>query len=175
MKKILITSTLVLLSVLCFSQNSKKDGKFDWDRVTVGGGVGLSFGSQTYINVSPEIGYYLIDKVLITGVGFSYIYYEVPEVSYKTNVYGGKIFGEFLMPKTPLVAHSEVEVLNYDAYVSPGVTTPRTETNLWLGGGIRQQISPRSFLSIIALWNLNEDANSFTTSPVIRGGITIAM
>ena len=33
----------------------KSDGKFDWDRVTLGGGLGATFGDITYFEIAPTM------------------------------------------------------------------------------------------------------------------------
>lgn len=69
----------------------------DWkDRIVVGGNLGAQFGSSTYIEVSPIVGYKVTDK-FTAGIGFSYQYfsenYNDPYfVDYKASVYGPRVF-----------------------------------------------------------------------------------
>lgn len=54
-------------------RDRSNDDGFDWDKITVGGGLAVNFGSITYIDVSPTVGYYLTDNIL-AAVGGTYIY-----------------------------------------------------------------------------------------------------
>ena len=97
----------LLFSTLAFSQdeesyvfgdnsdeksNGTSSSGFDWDRITIGGGLGLSFGTLTIIEIAPSIGYYLTDNILV-GVGGRYSYYKDNIVNSRTTIYGGRFFG----------------------------------------------------------------------------------
>ena len=61
------------------------------DRLFFGGNVGLSFGSLTYINVAPTIGYKITEKFGM-GLGPTYTYYNdrrFVNYKYETQIYGG--------------------------------------------------------------------------------------
>ncbi|MEI6948508.1 hypothetical protein V9K67_15040 [Paraflavisolibacter sp. H34] len=77
MKKLAIAFTLLLASVASFAQDREdreEDGKgFQRNRLFVGGNFGLSFGSYTFINVSPQVGYHFTDHFAAgAGVNFQY-------------------------------------------------------------------------------------------------------
>ena len=185
MYKYLITILLAVFSFSVMAQIDEDDyttgsngpgrattkGKFDWSRVTVGGGLGLSFGSFTLIDVSPNVGYYLTDNIL-AGVGGTYIYYKDSYLDYSTDVYGARVFGQYFFNDFPVLLHAEVENINYYAY---SVRSRVDVMNVLLGGGIRQAVGGRSFVSIIALWNVNESEHSFYPNPIIRGGVAIGL
>jgi len=148
---------------------------FDWKRVTIGGGFGMTFGDLTFIEIAPTFGYYLTDNIL-AGVGGSYTYYSDNRggSNWSTSIYGGRIFGQYLFDNLPLLAHTELELINFDDLVDGRVNI----VNLYVGGGIQQRFSNNSFFYILALWNLNETKESLyfqPPSPIIRGGIAIGL
>ena len=62
MKK-LFSLSLILISVLSFSQIAMSSGT-QTNRWTFGGGLGVGFGSNSYFNlqVSPRVGYIIINR-----------------------------------------------------------------------------------------------------------------
>ncbi|MBI2281746.1 MAG: hypothetical protein HYU68_13810 [Bacteroidetes bacterium] len=152
--------------------DSEKSGKFDWDRVTVGGGLGATFGDLTYFEIAPAVGYYITDNIL-AGVGGTYIYYSDNVYKYKTNIYGGTIFTEYLFKDLPILAHAETNLMNY---FSRNRQARINAVGVFLGGGLKQQLGDgRSYLSILVLWDINETQDSFYPNPIIRGGISIGL
>jgi len=152
--------------------NSEKTGKFDWDRVTIDGGLGATFGDVTYFEISPTIGYYLTDNIL-AGVGGTYIYYSDNINKFKTNIYGGTIFTQYLFKDLPILAHAETNLMNYFSFTRQSRISV---AGVFLGGGLKQQMGDgRSYLSILILWDVNETEDSFFPSPIIRGGISIGL
>lgn len=147
-------------------------GKFDWDRVTVGGGLGATFGDLTYFEISPTVGYYITDNIL-AGFGGTYIYYSDNVNKYKTNIYGGTIFTEYLFKDLPILAHAETNLMNYFSWNRQARINA---VGVFLGGGLKQRLGDgRSYLSILVLWDVNETQDSFYPSPIIRGGISIGL
>ena len=184
--KVFIT---ILLAVISYGLSAQDDGYvygdnvaqpnpalqsgFDWNRVVVGGGFGMTFGDYTYIEVAPTFGYYLTDNI-IAGVGANYIYYEDKIFNYNTNIFGARVFGEYLFENMPLLAHAEVETINFEQYIGKRINI----VNLYVGGGIKQGFGNNSYFYILALWNLNETKESLyfnPPSPIIRGGIAIGL
>lgn len=76
-------------------QGAKKG--FDRSRIFIGGNFGLSFGSYTLINISPQVGYRFNDY-FAGGVGINAIY-SSEKYSYgeriKLGIAGMNIFGRF--------------------------------------------------------------------------------
>ncbi len=190
LKQILI-SFFLLISILGFSQdgdsyvygdNSSKakptkessDKKgFDWSRTTIGGGLGLSFGDFTMIEVAPNFGYYLIDQIL-AGVGLNYTYYNDKLANFNTSIYGGRVYGEYLIPNMPLLAHVETELINLEWTAE----TRKNIINVYVGGGLKQGLGGNSYVYILGLWNLNETTESQLIrqpNPVIRIGFAIGL
>lgn len=157
------------------SSSSPSDWKItdplDWERVTIGGGLGLTVGTITFIEVSPRLGYYLTKNILL-GAGVSYTYYE--ERGFNTSLYGGRVFAEYLFEDFPIFAHVETEVLNVESLRETRINI----YNLYVGGGVRQRFGGGSYAFILALWNLNETTESISITqqnPVIRAGIAIGL
>jgi hypothetical protein len=79
---------LMLLATVTFSQKvtdsaayarqqpkaapEEKKSKFDPNRLTFGGFIGASFGDYTFVNLSPQVGYFFTDY-FAAGGGLSYI------------------------------------------------------------------------------------------------------
>lgn len=142
-----------------------------WDRVYTGGGIGLQFGSQTFINVSPLIGYRLTEKFSV-GLSATYLYYRYkdynPAYSFSSNTYGGSVFSRYLIFEN-LFAHVEYEVLRLEARdnVSRLLGT-KDITSVLVGGGYRQMLGDRSSINLMLLYNLNETTYSPYQNPIIR-------
>ena len=147
-------------------------GGFDWDRVTIGGGFGLSFGTLTAIEVAPNFGYYLTDNILV-GIGGRYAYYKDNDINQSTSIYGGRVYGEYLFEKLPFLVHVETELINLEWTQD----VRKNIVNVYVGGGIKQAIGGRSYLYILGLWNLNETKESYILqpNPIITGGIAIGL
>lgn len=153
------------------SSKSSSDGKFDWKRLTVGGGLGATFGDVTYFEIAPTVGYYFTDNIL-AGIGGTYIYYSNKIYDYQTNMYGGSIFTQYLFNDLPVLAHAETALMNYYSFNKEKRVTA---TAVLLGGGLKQNFGGRSYFSILVLWDINETEDSFYPNPIIRAGIAIGL
>jgi hypothetical protein len=147
-------------------------GGFDWDRATIGGGFGLSFGDITVIELAPNFGYYLTDNI-IAGIGGRYSYYKDNELNLSTSIYGGRLFGEYLFNRLPFLIHAETELINLEWTRNER----KNIVNVYVGGGLKQKLGAMSYFYILALWNLNETKESYILqpNPIIRGGIAIGL
>jgi len=149
--------------------NPPRDGF--WDRFYTGGGIGLQFGSQTFVNISPLIGYRLTEK-FSAGVSVTYLYYKFkaqnPIYTYSSNTYGGSVFARYLILEN-LFAHTEYELLRLEARdnVSRLLGT-RDVVSVLVGGGYRQMLGERSSINLMLLYNLNESTYSPYQNPIIR-------
>lgn len=149
--------------------NPARDGF--WDRFYTGGGIGLQFGSQTFINISPLLGYRLTEK-FSAGVSVTYLYYKYkaqnPAYSYSSNTYGGSVFSRYLILEN-LFAHVEYELLRLDVRdnVSRLLGT-KDIVSVLVGGGYRQMLGERSSINLMLLYNLNESTYSPYQNPIIR-------
>jgi hypothetical protein len=160
------------LSFSVFSQNadSTKFQKFS-DRILFGGSFFLWFGTTTNIDISPTVSY-LINEKLSAGVGGVYNYYAERNY-YNFHIYGAKVFSNYIINENIFV-HGEYEILslpNYFDYGKKHLNEDRFfDTGIYVGGGYRQHISEKSFVSMMILFNLNDNINSFHENPIIRVG-----
>ena len=164
--KVKVTLLLLFVSTMLFAQ--ERGDKFS-DRMTYGGNIGLVFGSQTIIDISPRVGYYVTDQ-FIAGVGLSYKYFKFNNFS--DNLYGGSVFGRFFITEQ-FFLHAETEMTNLTAYRVVGdfiVTQQRTWINsTMVGGGFR---SGPFILSALYIVNHNPNTSPYGASPlIIQGGI----
>jgi hypothetical protein len=135
-----------------------------WDKVTFGGNVGASFGSATYVNISPMVGYKFTED-FTAGTGFTYIYLNDKYYNFSTNIYGPRVFAQYAVFSN-LFAYTELDILNVDFYNSIEQRYDRTwVANPLVGGGYRAAIGPRSFMNFFILYNLNWAANKDLVSP----------
>lgn len=179
MKKIIVWSLFLLcvLTLNTLAQNQaikpadNKPKGFQWNKVFVGGNIGAQFGSITVVNISPIIGYRITER-LAAGVGATYIYYNYKAIRFSSSIYGGSVFGRFYLLEN-IFAHAEYELLNVDSYDFPGTRT--NIENIYVGGGFRQALGGRSYMTILALWNINESKYSPYGNPIIRMGFSIGL
>jgi hypothetical protein len=145
------------------------------DKLFFGGNIGLTFGSYTYINVSPIIGYRIFPQ-LSGGVGVIFEYMKdnrYANYSFETTIYGGKIFLQSVLFKY-LILYVEDNILSlerkyYDAvhnYPNDGRFTLNVP---WIGGGFYQKAG-RGGMYFMILFNLNNSSNSPYSSYEYRIG-----
>ena len=150
-----------------------EDEKFwSWSKVRTGGGLGLSFGTVTYVNISPTFGYQFTNRYQ-AGVGVTYIYYQderfIP--AFRQNIYGGSVYNKFNIYKEFVFGYAEYEALNSNwDYFSDSRFYIH---NLWVGGGLNYAIGARSAAYVMALWNINDSPFSPFQNPAIRIGFGI--
>ena len=169
--------TFILSGSVVFSAFSQRQSKKELsDKIYFGGNLGMQFGTVTQIDLSPLVGYRITDA-LSAGVGLSYQYYRDDRWSFgdlETNIYGWRIFGKYFFYED-LFAQIENEMLNLETKYFDILDKYPNQDRFWLdnfmvGGGYRQRIGERSSVSITALWNLNQTANTPYSNPVIRIG-----
>ena len=96
---------LLLFLSSFFTMISQENTDF-WDNVQFGGGVSMSFGSQTTIGVSPSA-IYNFDNGFALGTGLTYVYSKNQDV--KTNVYGASIISLYQIPNIGIQLSGEFE------------------------------------------------------------------
>lgn len=147
--------------------------------------IWLSFGSSTYIEVAPMLGYHVSDR-LIVGIGPHYIYQSVKATPYNPYAYQTHIFGlkgfarfalithaeEFLPIKlfNELFVHAEYEGMSIENdYNAPD--SNRNIYNLFLvGAGFNQRLGMYNSASFMVLWDINETSRSPYSNPIFRIG-----
>jgi len=143
-----------------------------WENVFIGGSLGMQFGDLTFVDVSPLIGYHLTDQLAV-GIGGTYIYYRYRDYygEYKTNIYGGRVFGRYYFIDE-LFGHAEYEILNLERPDDLNYNQLRRVdiSNFFVGGGYRQWLGDRTALELLLLYNLTEEAYSPYVNPIVRVG-----
>jgi hypothetical protein len=141
------------------------------DRLFTGGNLGAQFGTVTFVDVSPLLGYRITDKIS-AGIGATYQYYHYKDKFYdfETNVYGGRGFGRYLFTDY-LFGHAEYEYLNLEAF---DFKRRRVDVgSLLAGGGYIQRIGNNAFLVAMILYNFTESVYTPYSNPIIRIGFNI--
>jgi hypothetical protein len=144
-----------------------------WDRVFTGGNLGFQLGTVTFVEVSPLIGYRITDNVS-AGIGVTYQYYQYKDQYYdfKTDVYGGRIFGRYFFTDY-LFGHAEYEYLNLEAF---DFRRRRVDVgSLLAGGGYIQRFGRNSGIYVMLLYNFTESVYTPYTNPIIRLGVNIGL
>ncbi len=155
-----------------------------WDRTRFGGNLGLSFGTFTYVNVSPRM-YFVATEKLWLGAGLTFIYSKdnrsnlPPTYDPEQFVYGLNLLATYQLIG-PVFLQAEYEPLNFErlAYI-PGTDIFETERvwvhGLFLGGGISQRVG-RGMMFISVLYNVtytNAEQSYYAQPYVVRIGVGI--
>ncbi len=187
-----MTSCLLLFSFTAgnlYSQQEEEEFQSIRDRFFLGGNFGLQFGTVTLLEVSPQLGYYITPR-LAAGAGIRYEFYKdsreyFPFVPYQTHIYGGSIFGRYTLIKnlretiglnldSQIFAQTEYEILSlerkYFEAIPSGLEGRFPLHSVLVGGGLFQPIGRKSGIVLMALWNLNQTANSPYSNPIVRIG-----
>jgi len=167
---------LFLVSEQSFAQREISSDSIPFkDRLFFGGNLGLSFGTVTFIDVSPMVGVMITPK-FSGGVGTTFQYFEDNRFQGSEGFsYGGRLFGRYnVLPN--IFAHVEYEGINWESYDAFSEDFRRTWTNaLFLGGGYFAPFGNRGGANFTFLYNVLYNArNSFYAEPyVIRIGFVM--
>ncbi|MGZ5281668.1 MAG: hypothetical protein ACXWEY_05250 [Bacteroidia bacterium] len=126
-------------------------------RLTFGGNFGASFGTATFVDLSPILGYKITENWQ-AGVGGTYMYLGYRPTKEGYSLYGGRVYSQYNVYKN-LFAHVEYEALNVPD-MRTGFTSRAWMNTPLFGGGYRSQIGRRSYFNITALYNLNWERNA---------------
>ena len=155
-------------------------------RLFFGGDFGLTFGTNTYINLSPIVGYRITDR-FSAGLGPIYIYESYRDYGLKTSTYGGKGFISFTVIKDleqyfnigigNIILHVENECINLEKII-PDINNKKiyaTDDRLWIdnllvGGGLNQPFGERWGVNIYVLWDVTQNKYSSHSNPIVRLG-----
>lgn len=150
----------------------KKENTFNLrDRLVFGGNFGLSFGTITYVDLSPLVGIKVTDK-FIPSIGGIYTYYRYESRSfvYSTNMYGARVQAQyFFWPQ--LFGQVGYDYINRNNPYSPDPNKRVNVENYWVGGGYRQMLGSSAALQLSVLYNLNQNRYSPYVNPNIFIGI----
>jgi len=156
----------------------RKDTRPLADRIWFGGGVGLSFGTVTAIQLDPLVGY-KVDTLgrFTAGIGASYWYLRDNRFP-SDNTFEGYGYRPFLRYRffEQAFAHAEFLHMNVDRY---NLVSGRTERiwvpHLLVGGGYAQPVGERSSIFFQVLFDVLQDPNSIYADqgPILGGGVGI--
>ena len=150
------------------------------ERLWFGGGVGLSFGTVTAIQLDPMVGYKVDQKgKLSAGLGGSYWYFRDNRFNpaYDFTAYGYRTFARYRFIEQAYVhaefLHMNVEANRFASFseIKPRIWVP----HLLLGAGYVQPLGERSSFFIQVLFDVLQDPNSiyFNQGPIFSGGVGI--
>lgn len=107
-------------------QNNEEFAK----KLRYGGSFGAFFGQQTYVELSPKVGYQLKEK-LVVGAGFNYIYFSLKDYGqkYVTHIYGPTVFAQYAIV-SGLFAYGEFNAYNVATY---NPLPPYDQKRIWIG------------------------------------------
>lgn len=130
------------------------------DRLYSGGSIGLTFGTYTNIIVSPMLGARLNER-LYAGLGIEYQYTQDkrydPALTY--NQFGGRFFTQYsFVPQ--LFAHVEFAAMSMERYNLQLEKERNLVPFLYVGGGYRQMLSEKSFVTFRILFDVLQNSNS---------------
>lgn len=146
------------------TESKKFDEKIK-DKIFYGGNLGLQFGTFTFIDLSPMVGYRVTDRFHL-GAGYTFNYISNRLTQRTLIIRGYRGFARYFLTSN-LFTHAEYESLQ-------GVFP--FDNKAWLstflaGIGYRQQIASRAFLDFQLLYNFSSNPYSPYSNPVIRGGV----
>ena len=155
-------------------------------RLYYGGDFGLSFGTNTYINISPYAGYRLTNR-LSAGLGPIFIYEKYRYYGFKTSTYGGKALLSFTVLKDigqylnigigNIMFHTENEIISIEKLYQDINTLKiyNSKERVWIdnwlvGGGLNQPFGTRGGINIFVLWDVTQNQYSPHSNPIVRLG-----
>ncbi len=155
--------------------NPEENSEF-WDKVYFGGNFWVQFGTLTYVDISPLVGYRFTEN-FSAGPGITYQYLRYKRLDYSTSVYGGRVFARHTIARQFFV-EAQYENLNveFPVVVNGSFDYVREWVpGAFLGGGIYQPIGRRAAVILSVLYNFTYvDGKSPYNSPwVFNVGFTL--
>ena len=137
-----------------------------FNKIAIGGNTGLNFGTVTYINLSPMVGYRLTDRFM-PGIGLTYMYYAIKGYSVQ-NYYGGSVFVRYTVFRNFFVM-GQLQALNVNTtYSGESIGENRWAISPLIGGGYIFRIGKNGGIMATLMYNLNYNpATSIYSSPLI--------
>jgi hypothetical protein len=169
--------------------SQKKPESTNW---VFGGNFSLAFGTVTFVDISPLVGFYIRPKLLV-GAGATYQYLsgtyilssDYSSVRVRSNIFGFRTFVNYTFFETSensfmnrnyygFFVHAEYEALNLDHDFS-NTASYNSINRFWingilLGGGIKQLFGRHSAFSITVLDNILASSKTPYDNPVVRIG-----
>ncbi|MBZ0205520.1 MAG: hypothetical protein K8H89_04300 [Flavobacteriales bacterium] len=148
------------------------------DRLWFGGGIGLSFGTITAVQLDPVVGIYLDrPRKVSAGLGPSYTYYQDNRYSppFELSSYGYRVFTRYRVIEQAFL-HAEFLHMNTESYYNFNNDLGRIWVpHLLVGAGYVQPISSSSSFYLQVLFEVLQDPNSiyYATGPIFSAGVGI--
>ncbi len=181
MKKLLLSILfLCFMSLTVFSQktteeeyvennekqaNEQKERKAFKDRLVFGGNLGGAFGTFSYFQINPMLGYKVTDW-WVNGIGFNYIYSG--SRGYTQNIYGPSVWSRAYVYQGIMI-HTEFEYLTLNLR-APNGDSYNANAPVWLVGGGYQSTGNGVGFGLLVLFDLLQDPNSPYINPIFRVG-----
>ena len=167
-KYVHILCVCMLFSVSVKAQREARDNRFT-DRLFFGGNLGGIFGTVTFIEVSPMVGYNITDRWQ-AGTRLSYQYFSDRRVDIHGSLYGASIFSRYFIWQD-LFAHVEFEGLN-----DPWSSSERSIIyNPYIGGGYVARIGSVAGVAFTLLYNLNVNSPTSASNPILNIGFVYGL
>ncbi|MGM0650766.1 MAG: hypothetical protein ACQES1_09710 [Bacteroidota bacterium] len=186
MKKLLLIIILFLVpAAVVFAQYSLEETKPTFrERLRFGGGLGLSFGNITLVDVSPRLSY-MIHPRWYAGIGVNYLYYNNKYYDFYAHMYGATLYNNYALLQDfgdvlptgensgSLLIHAEANVINMGPQMD---FSNQHDERFWhfqpmAGLGIKMNTVGKSYALILILYNFNEKVYSPSKNPVINVSI----
>jgi len=152
-------------------KKERKETRFK-DKLVLGGNVGANFGTRTFVQFSPVIGYRIKPK-LISGIGLNYNYFSDP--FQKGSIYGPSVFTRYQVMQG-LFLHTEFQQSFAKFELKGSEQSRQVDFPMFLlGGGYYTTLGGSSRIGITVLFDVIEDRNSFYQNPIIRGGVLFGL
>ncbi len=152
----------------------KPKKRHDWiKKITYGGNFGLLFGSYTYINVSPTIGYNFF-KNFNAGIGLIYNYFSINYGAQygriSQTVYGHRTYARYMVTQNIFLLGQYDRLLQPNFY---NISNP--DQKIWVdygmaGGGYRLLLGNKSALVTSIMYNFTPSPLSIYQNPIIQVG-----
>ncbi len=133
----------------------QEKGKFNSNRLVLGGTFGISLGNSTTINISPQIGYALTNSFVVGG-GVSYNYYNYNRYDLSLSYLGLNAYVRF-HPIQYITLQIQPEVYGRwgkeDGYSIDGKVVPA----VLIGAGALIPVTYNSGLSLMLYYDIVQD------------------
>lgn len=169
------TLSLLFLGILSFSQIAMSPGA-PANRWTFGGGLGLGFGSNSSFNlqVSPRVGYKIIDQ--LEGGMIGNVSWQTSDF-YKSTMFGVGPFANYYFARSFFVGANlqQYFINSTEKYTYYKYSTD--ETALYLGGGYMQSMGNNAFMQLGIMYNVlwKENNSIFSTGFVPTVGFVVGL
>ncbi len=192
----ILAITMVLLVTLtsnCYAQGKKKEFEDFSDRIFYGGTIGLLLGTETRVDILPQVGIWVLPQWSL-GVGGRYSFlktsYSIAGIDtkpLKTHIWGVSGFTQ-IIPVRDLdkafgigihggpIFQAEWEGLYLDK--SLGQLNESTDNGkgwvhlVLVGAGYRFPLGDKAALNLLAMWNITDSRYSpYSSNPMLRVSI----